>query len=131
MDARRSAMKNVITLEQTQVLALVLVILLIQQHAKNTVEYFRYATLKSLLCLVNAYLQPLGGCDYWIFNRTDYTCTTLDSSRWKCHSISGPTDPPFEKCVPDDGCKTKLCDENAQLVNSTAVFPKFIQFNTL
>ena len=74
------------------------------------------------------YLQTIGGCEYWVFDRSDFSCTLLDSAERNCSGISGPKFPSYEECF-DKGCPTLLCDENAKLVNSTQVC-KFNSFCT-
>jgi len=62
--------------------------------------------------------QTIGGCNYWVFDRIDFSCTLLDSAERYCSGISGPKFPAFGECF-DKGCDTLICDENAKLVNST------------
>jgi len=68
-------------------------------------------------CLI---VQPAGGCEYWVYDRSDLSCRTLDSAERTCTGVSGPKTPKYSDCpVSGSGCETLDCDENAQQVNST------------
>lgn len=67
-------------------------------------------------CLI---VQQYDGCAYWVYDRDDFSCMTLDSDGKTCTGVSGPRTPKYSECFPATGCETLDCDENAQQVNST------------